>query len=105
MGGGDAQEIIRREGVFAQVWYVLEGEFRIGAFTVGPGAVVFHADPHYEEDLSTETGGLMFFVQYQGPTTGGQPIYDGRFNVAQRKPLSEERLDNGCASCAPRRWW
>ena len=53
----------------------------------------FHADPHYEEDLSTETGGLMFFVQYQGPTTGGRPIYDGRFNVAERKPLSEEWLD------------
>ena len=78
---------------FAQVWYVLEGEFRIGARTVGPGTVVFHADPHCEEDLSTETGGLMFFVQYQGPTTGGRPIYDGRFNVVERKPLSEERLD------------
>ena len=78
---------------FAQVWYVLEGEFKIGARTVGPGTVVFHADPHYEEDLSTRTGGLMFFVQYQGPTTGGRPIYDGRFNVTERKPLSEERLD------------
>ena len=78
---------------FAQVWYVLEGEFRIGARTVGPGTVVFHADPHHEEDLSTETGGLMFFVQYQGPTTGGRPIYDGRFNVVEPKPLSEERLD------------
>jgi hypothetical protein len=38
-------------------------------------------------------GGLMLFVQYQGPTTGGRPIYDGRFNVAARKALSEERLD------------
>jgi hypothetical protein len=35
----------------------------------------------------------MLFVQYQGPTTGGQPIYDGRFNVVTRKPVSEERLD------------
>jgi hypothetical protein len=34
----------------------------------------------------------MFFVQYQGPTTGGRPIYDGRFNMAERKPLSDENL-------------
>ncbi len=35
----------------------------------------------------------MLFVQYQGPSTGGRPTYDSRFNVAARKPLSEERLD------------
>jgi hypothetical protein len=52
-----------------------------------------HADPHYEEELSTETGGVMLFVRYEGPTTSGRPIYDGRFNVAARKPVSEERLD------------
>src|SRR5947208_9941887 len=75
---------------FAQVWYILEGEFKIGARTCGPGTVVFHADPHYEEDLSTETGGLMFFVQYTGPSTGKGPIYDGRFNMKARKSLAEE---------------
>jgi hypothetical protein len=78
---------------FAQIWYILEGIFTIGGKTYGPGTMVYHADPHYEESLSTETGGIMLFVQYQGPTTGGQPIYDGRFNVAARKPVSEERLD------------
>ena len=78
---------------FAQVWYVLEGTFTIGARTVGPGTVVFHPDPHFEEDLSTETGGLMFFVQYTGPETGKGPIYDGRFNMAERRPLSEENLE------------
>jgi len=77
---------------FAQVWYILEGTFRIGEKTCGPGTVVFHADPHYEEDLSTETGGLMFFVQYTGPRTGKGPIYDGRFNMQQRKDLAEENL-------------
>ena len=77
---------------FAQVWYILEGTFTIGAETRGPGTVVFYADPHYEEDLSTETGGLMFFVQYTGPRTGKAPIYDGRFNMTERKPLSEENL-------------
>ena len=77
---------------FAQVWYILEGTFKIGERTCGPGTVVFHADPHFEEDLSTETGGLMFFVQYTGPSTGKGPIYDGRFNMKERKALSEENL-------------
>lgn len=78
---------------FAQIWYVLEGTFKIGKDTCGPGTMVFHPDPHFEQDLSTETGGLMLFVQYQGPTTGKGPIYDGRFNVAARKPLDQERYD------------
>jgi hypothetical protein len=78
---------------FAQIWYILEGVFTIAGKTYGPGSMVFHADPHYEDDLSTETGGVMLFVQYQGPTTGGRPIYDGRFNVEARKPLAEEQLD------------
>jgi hypothetical protein len=77
---------------FAQVWYILEGTFRIGERSCGPGTVVYHADPHYEEDLSTATGGLMFFVQYVGPSTGKGPIYDGRFNMKERKSLAEENL-------------
>ena len=78
---------------FAQIWYILEGTFTIGGKTYEPGTMIFHADPHFEEDLRTKTGGLMLFVQYQGPSTGARPIYDGRFNVAARKALSEERLD------------
>jgi hypothetical protein len=78
---------------FAQIWYIIDGVFTIGGQNYGPGTMIYHADPHYEDDLSTETGGTMLFVQYQGPTTGGRPIYDGRFNVAERKALSEERLD------------
>ena len=78
---------------FAQIWYIIDGVFTIGGKEYGPGTMIHHADPHYEDDLSTETGGTMLFVQYQGPTTGGRPIYDGRFNVAERKALSEERLD------------
>jgi hypothetical protein len=35
----------------------------------------------------------MLFVQYQGPTTGGRPIYDGRFNMTTRKPLDEENVE------------
>jgi hypothetical protein len=78
---------------FAQIWYVLEGEFRIDGRTYGPGTMIFHPDPHYEDELGTATGGTILFVQYQGPTTGGRPIYDGRFNVKERKAVSEERLD------------
>jgi len=78
---------------FAQIWYIVDGVFTIGARKYGPGTMIYHADPHHEDDLATETGGTMLFVQYQGPTTGGRPIYDGRFNVAGRKPLAEERLD------------
>jgi MFS family permease len=39
------------------------------------------------------TGGLMLFVQYPGPTTGGRPIYDGRFNMKARRPVEEETVD------------
>lgn len=78
---------------FAQVWYILEGEFTIGGKLYGPGTMLFYPDPHYEDALSTETGGQMLFVQYPGPSTGGRPIYDGRFNMAERKVLEAERTD------------
>jgi quercetin dioxygenase-like cupin family protein len=78
---------------FAQVWYVLEGEFRIGGVTYKPGTMIFYPDPHFEQELVTDTGGEMLFVQYPGPTTGGRPIYDGRFNMQARKPVAEERTD------------
>jgi hypothetical protein len=78
---------------FAQVWYILEGQFTIGGRVYGPGTMFFYPDPHFEEPLRTETGGLMLFVQYQGPTTGSRPIYDGRFNMKDRKPIDEERVD------------
>ena len=78
---------------FAQVWYILEGEFRIGDSVYTPGTMLFYPDPHFEEALATETGGLMLFVQYQGPTTGGQPVYDGRFNMKARKAIAEENVE------------
>lgn len=78
---------------FAAIWYILEGEFFIGGRKYGPGTMIFHPDPHYEEPMRTETGGTWLIVQYPGPTTGKPPIYDGRFNVKERQPLSQERLD------------
>ena len=73
---------------FAQIWYILEGTFTIGGKTYRPGTKISHADPHYEEELRTETDGVVLFVQYQGPSTGGRPVYDRRFNVAARKPFA-----------------
>ena len=53
----------------------------------------YYPDPHFEHELSTETGGVMVFVQYQGPTTGERPVYEGRFNVKERPDLDVENLD------------
>ncbi len=78
---------------FAQVWYILEGKFDIGGKGYGPGTMLFYPDPHFEPEMKTETGGLMLLVQYPGPSTGGRPIYDDRFNLKERRPLSEERTD------------
>ncbi len=79
--------ISRRSGT------LLEGTFKIGGQLVTKGSMIFHPDPHFEGELLTETGGEMLFVQYAGPTTGGRPIYDGRFNIETRKPVAEERTD------------
>ena len=68
---------------FAQVWYVIEGEFRMGERTYGPGTIVYMEDPHFENEMKTETGGTVLFVQYPGPTTGARPIYDGRMNLKE----------------------
>ncbi|MFI4986775.1 MAG: cupin domain-containing protein [Alphaproteobacteria bacterium] len=78
---------------FAQLWYILEGEFDIGGEHYGPGTMIFHPDPHYEKALATKTGGLILFAQYMGPTTRQAPIYDGRFNVKERLPVEKERAD------------
>lgn len=78
---------------FAQIWYILEGEFTIGGERHGPGTMVFHPDPHYEKRLETATGGTILFVQYMGPTTRQAPIYDGRFNLKKRRALEDERAD------------
>ena len=78
---------------FAQVWYVLEGEFTIGGQRCVPGTMIFHPDPHFEDAFHTATGGQILIVQYPGPNTGGRPIYDDRFNLQQRRAIAEERTD------------
>ena len=49
--------------------------------------------PHYEEPLHIDNGGLMLFVQYQEPTTGGRPIYERRFNITTRKRIEENNVE------------
>jgi hypothetical protein len=36
---------------------------------------------------------IFWIVQYPGPSTHENPIYAGRFNMAQRRSVSEERVD------------
>ena len=72
---------------------MLDGTFTIDGKVVRPGSMIFHPDPHFEGAFSTETGGEILIVQYPGPTTGGRPIYDDRFNKKERKPVAEERTD------------
>jgi hypothetical protein len=78
---------------FAQVWYVLQGIFKIDGQEITPGSMVFHPDPHFEGEFTTETGGEILIVQYPGPTTGGRPIYDDRFNKKARNAVEQERTD------------
>ncbi|NKB56135.1 MAG: cupin domain-containing protein [Alphaproteobacteria bacterium] len=77
---------------FAQVWYVLEGECQFGDRTLTPGDMVYMEDPHFEYDMHTANGCRILFVQYPGPTTGGRPIYDGRFNKTEKPNVEEENL-------------
>ena len=76
---------------FAQVWYVIEGEFQYGDETLRAGHIVYHPDPHFEHEMRTETGCTIFFIQYQGHTTGGAPLYEGRMNL--EKPEKAEEYD------------
>ena len=70
---------------------MIEGEFQYGDQTLCAGHIVFHADPHREYDLSTETGCTILFMQYLGPTTGAAPLYEGRMNL--EKPETEDEFD------------
>jgi hypothetical protein len=73
---------------FAQVWYILSGEYEIEGKLYGPGTMLFHPDPHFEGALHTRTGGDILIVQYPGPTTTERPIYSDRINMKERRPVS-----------------
>ena len=52
--------------------------------------MIFHPDPHFESALETVETGAILYVQYVGPHTRQGAIYEGRFNVKERRPLEEE---------------
>jgi hypothetical protein len=79
---------------FAQIWYIIEGEFTFAGKLYGPGTIAYMADPHFEHEMHTATGGTIFFVQYPGPTTGTPPIYDGRMNLREAPPLAQQDLEH-----------
>lgn len=78
---------------FAQVWYILDGEFNFGGKIHGPGTFVYMHDPHFEHEMSTKTGGSIVFMQYPGPTTGSAPLYDGRMNLKRAEKPEEYDLN------------
>ena len=77
---------------FAQLWYVIEGECEFGEAKLRAGDLVYMQDPHFEYEMSTQNGCRILFLQYQGPTTGEGPIFDGRFNVTQVKEWTSDDL-------------
>ena len=79
---------------FAQVWYIIEGEFTFAGKLYGPGTIAYMPDPHFEHEVHTATGGTIFFVQYPGPTTGAPPIYDGRMNFKEAPPVAQQDLEH-----------
>ena len=75
---------------FAQIWYILDGDFLINGKMYGKGSMMFHPDPHFEWELETLKEGKILYVQYVGPHTQQGAIYDGRFNVDKRKNVADE---------------
>ena len=83
----------RHQHDFAQVWYIVEGEFQHRrARCTGRARCSSIPIRISRSRWSPRPAGVMLFVQYPGPSTGGRPIYDGRFNVQARRP-DQERLD------------
>ena len=57
------------------------------------GGNVYFGDPHVEEEMHTEAGCTMLFVQYPGPTTGASPIYEGRFDAGADSESADMDLE------------
>ena len=77
---------------FAQVWYVLEGTFKIGPHQCGPGSMIFHPDPHFEDELHRDRRGdphrPVPRAEHRRPADT-----DDRFNLKERRTVSSERTD------------
>lgn len=79
---------------FAQMWYIVEGECCFGDTVLRAGDLVYMKDPHVEFEMKTDNGCRILFVQYQGPTTGRGPIYEGRFDVTEVEEVTRDDLEH-----------
>jgi hypothetical protein len=75
---------------FAQIRFILKGEFTIDGRLCPPSTMLYHPDPHFEGVFRTVTGGEILIMQYPGPS---RPICAGRFNMEKRKAVADERVD------------
>ena len=55
--------------------------------------MAYHADPHVEQEMHTENGCVMPFVQYPGPRTGARPIFERRFDAAAQTDAADMDLE------------
>ena len=77
----------------AAVFLVVERRGAVLRAAVVPEHRVARAPAVPIDEFRTETGGEILIVQYPGPTTGGRPVYEDRFNLQERRPVAAERID------------
>ena len=78
---------------FAQVWYILEGEFRIGERTYGPGTMLFYPGPALRGPAPHRHGRPHALRPVPGPDHGRPADLRGRFNMTARKRIEEENVE------------
>ena len=66
---------------FAQVWYILKGEFRIDGTLCTPGAMLYHPDPHFEGEFHTDDRRRDPDRAVSRPDDGRAADLSGRFNM------------------------
>ena len=81
----------RHQHDFAQVWYIVEGEFSIGGKTYRPGTMLFYPIPTSRSRWSPRTGASCFSCSIRGRARVAVRS-TRRFNVQARRP-DRERLD------------
>lgn len=47
---------------FAQVWYIIEGEFTFAGKLYGPGTIAYMPDPHFEHEMHTREPAAPSFL-------------------------------------------
>jgi ChrR Cupin-like domain len=55
---------------FAQIWYIVEGEFTFGGKLYGPGTIAYMPDPHFEHEVHIDLLGQRDRGGLRGRDTG-----------------------------------